>query len=105
MNFYTVQITATAEKDLRNIFDYYLYELQERELGLSIIADISESVLGLEQFPYKSPILQEEEFASKEYRKLIIHNFLVFYIVSEEKKQVYVIRLLYGKRNWIELLK
>lgn len=40
----------------------------------------------------------------KGYRKLIIDNYILFYLVDEENKQVTIMRVLYGKQKYENLL-
>ncbi|MFD1037336.1 type II toxin-antitoxin system RelE/ParE family toxin [Virgibacillus byunsanensis] len=40
----------------------------------------------------------------KGYRTLIIENYIAFYLVREEEKQVVVIRVLYGRQKYQDLI-
>ena len=46
----------------------------------------------------------DEVLAQKGYRKLIVQNYIAFYIVSHERKTVTVYRVLHGRRQWEALL-
>ncbi|MGI6487748.1 MAG: type II toxin-antitoxin system RelE/ParE family toxin [Syntrophomonadaceae bacterium] len=36
--------------------------------------------------------------------KLMVGNYIIFYVISEEDAAVTVVRILYGRRNWASLL-
>lgn len=36
---------------------------------------------------------------------LIIENYLTFYTIDHESGTIYVIRFLYGKRDWMKILR
>lgn len=48
--------------------------------------------------------MADEFLKSKGYRKLIIDNYIVFYLVDEGNKQVIIMRVLYGKQKYEDLL-
>ncbi len=54
--------------------------------------------------PTRHAVVADEELALQGIRKLIMNNYIVFYVVSEENATVTVVRILYGRRNWINLL-
>jgi len=37
-------------------------------------------------------------------RKLFVENYIVFYIVDEDKREVHILRILYNRREWQTLL-
>jgi len=43
--------------------------------------------------------LEDDLLKDKGYRKLIIDNYIVFYIVNEEDQQVVIMRVLYGRKK------
>jgi plasmid stabilization system protein ParE len=49
--------------------------------------------------------VQDNYLASFAYRSIRIKNYVLYYIVDEGKNIVNIIRLLYNKRNWINILK
>lgn len=49
--------------------------------------------------PLRYPIVDWEPWKSIEMHKLPIDNFIVFYIVSNEKHLVTIVRILYGGRD------
>lgn len=55
-------------------------------------------------FPYSGSVLLDEFLKSKGYRKLIVDNYIVFYLVNELEKQVVIMRILYGAQNYRDLL-
>ena len=58
----------------------------------------------LKEFPFSCNYVADEYLKSKGYRKLIIDNYIVFYLVEEENKQVIIMRVLYGKQKYENLL-
>ena len=55
-------------------------------------------------FPYANPVHMPIRQLKREYRKLRVHNYLMFYWVDEERKLVTVARVIYARRNYEKLL-
>ena len=103
-NVYEVFITETAFNDLADIAFYVADSLQEPDISKKLIEKIKEGIFSLENLPNRNNLVNDKYLASKGYRKLSVENYLVFYIVSDDENIVYVSRVLYAKRNWVDLL-
>lgn len=54
--------------------------------------------------PLRNVLVADDILSYKCIGKIMVDNYIVFYIVNEESKTVTIIRILYGRRNWINLL-
>jgi toxin ParE1/3/4 len=54
--------------------------------------------------PLRNALVADERLSYKEIRKIIVDNYIVLYVVSEESKTVTIIRILYSRRHWLNLL-
>ncbi|MGE5474881.1 MAG: type II toxin-antitoxin system RelE/ParE family toxin [Ignavibacteriales bacterium] len=104
MEKYNIQITEPAENDLHQIRNYISEELLESAVANRIINKIGEAIFTLEEMPVRNAIVSDKRLAAQGIRKILIENYIVFYIVSEENKMVTVLRILYCRRNWVDLL-
>jgi len=101
---FSIMITAPAEADLLEIADYIAHELKEPAAAQHLMAKLAEAILELEQLPFRYALVSDERLAYQGIRKLVVDNYLVFYIVSENNKLVTIVRVVYGKREWNNLL-
>lgn len=104
MGTYDIQITEPAEKDLYEIGAYISNELLERETAKNVISKIAKGINSLEDMPLRNTLVADERLAYKGIRKITVDNYIVFYSVTEESKTVTIIRILYGRRDWMNLL-
>lgn len=104
MSRYRVEITEPAENDLSEIGWYITKELLEPSIAEKTVNKIGEAIFSLEEFPFRNALVADERLAKQGIRKIIIDNYIAFYIVEEEFKIVTILRILYGKRDWINLL-
>ncbi len=58
----------------------------------------------LREFPFSCNYVADEYLRNKGYRKLIVDNYIVFYLIEEENSQVIIMRVLYGKQKYENLL-
>ena len=54
--------------------------------------------------PERHAIIKDEALAMRKIRKILVDNYGVFYLVEKDKKLVTIIRILYIKRNWVDII-
>lgn len=105
MTSYSIWITEPAEKDLQEIAFYIAAELQEPPSAVHVVSRIEEAILELEHLPFRYALVRDTILASKGIRMLPVDRYVVFYTVSDRSDAIVtIIRILYGKRNWMDLL-
>lgn len=101
---YKLEYLPVAQRDMVEIVRYISGELQNpvaaERLAMELV-NAAESVL---TFPYALSAYQPIRPLKREYRKILVQNFLMFYWVDEEKKLVTVARVVYAKRDVARLL-
>ena len=98
---YSVLIYPTAEKDLEEIRDYFVNKLKVSPNGL--FSKLLEKIELIETNPLIFPLCLDQSLDQLGYRLIPIDNFLLFYRIDKNTVQVH--RFLYGKRNYLEILK
>ncbi len=71
---------------------------------IGFLIKIENSIMLLRSFPYSCSFVLDDLMRSKGYRKLIVNNYIVFYLVNEIEKQVVIMRILYGAQNYQDIL-
>ncbi|MDR3601502.1 MAG: type II toxin-antitoxin system RelE/ParE family toxin [Desulfosporosinus sp.] len=104
MDLYSVHISELAESDLKEIGRYIVEELLEPTLALKLVDKIGDAALSLEEMPQRNALVADERLSTAGIRKLLVDNYIIYYIISEKEKTVMVIRILYGRRDWLALL-
>ena len=105
MKKYIVEISETAEQDLKNIISYLKYSLAG-----DIIADkykilFKQELKNLENIAESMPILDENLTGHKNIRKVNVRNYIIFYIVDEENSKALVLRIGHAFMDWEKYLK
>ena len=99
-NKYRIKITPKANDDLDDIYDYISKELFNQVAAENLMDKIETSIMRLGDFPLSCSFVEDNVLKQKGYRKLIINNYIAFYVVDGTEKQVVIMRVLYGKQNY-----
>ena len=96
---YKIEISAHAESDLRDIYEYIAFKLFSPKAAAAQLVRLKAGIMSLDQMPKRFRAYQKEPWYSKGLRVMPVDKFLVFYIPSESDKKVYIVRVIYGGRN------
>lgn len=102
---YHVHITKTAERDVINASDYIDLVLKNPSAADSLLDEFESKVNALTEFPQQHSLVEDDLLSAWGIRFVMVKNYLAFYIAEEETATVYIIRFLYGKSNWLSILK
>lgn len=103
-NNYSVHFTSVAMDELDDIYGYISEELFAESAATDLLGRIENNILNLAIFPYSGSLFNDEYLRTKGYRRVIVDTYIIFYLVKEQKKQVIIMRILYGKRKYEDLL-
>jgi hypothetical protein len=71
--------------------------------------ELLEQIESIKKNQHARPLVQDKYLAYLGLRSKKVNNYLLFYKIKEpdnkDKKYVYLIRFMYGKRNWIKIFK
>lgn len=96
---YEVRMTEQAIRQIEETVQYISKILLEPETALKW-ADTLQSEIGKLSFmPLRYPLTEEEPWHEKGIRKMSIRNFLVYYLIDEKNKIVWVTAAIYGPRD------
>jgi len=101
---FTLKFTPKAYEDIEEIYNYISGKLFAEVAANNLLEKIEERVMRLEEFPFSCNYVSDEGLKSKGYRKLIVDNYLVFYIVDEKNEKVVIVRILFGAQNYNDIL-
>ena len=100
---YKLIVSKDAHGDVDEIAGYIARELENPQAASSFLDDVEKSYRSLMENPRLFALCQDSSLQRKGYRKIVIKNDLVLYRIDENKKSVYVVRVVYGPRNYPDL--
>ncbi|TCL37239.1 addiction module RelE/StbE family toxin [Anaerospora hongkongensis] len=101
---YRVKFTPKAEEDLDEFYGYILGTLSAALAADKLMDHIEAAIMRLKEYPFSCQYVLDEPLKARGYRKLIVDNYLVFYLVEELDKEVVIMRILYGATNYQDIL-
>ena len=102
---YSYRFTEKAEQDLEGILRYIAVELSNPVATQNLGRKIFEKIDIVRDFPDSGTLVDNELLSDKEVRKLLADNYVIYYKVYYDKKIIFVVRIVYGKRNLDEIIK
>ena len=98
---YEVKLTV---QEIEEAVQYISKILLEPETARKWADTLQCEIEKLDFMPSRYPLAEEEPWHTKGIRKMSVKNFLVYYLVDEEKKAVWITAVIYGRRDQIAAL-
>ena len=97
-----LNVSPEALADLQEIKKYITDELGNPAAAKRMVTGITKAMRRLKRFPRSGAPLSSHVEIPTDYRFVVYGNYLAFYRYSGDT--VFVIRVLYGKRDYISIL-
>jgi addiction module RelE/StbE family toxin len=101
---YQLEFLPIARQDMADIVRYISHELFNQAAAENLADEMIDAAERLADFPYINAIHQSIRPLKKEYRKLIVKNYIMFYWIDEKEKRVTIARVIYARRDYERLL-
>ena len=102
---YTVRLTDTAKQDLREIAFWIAEQSKDIEIAKRFVGELREVCKKLDTFPNAGGIPKDRVIRSAGYRFTVHKEYLIFYLVDEEEKQVNVMTIFNAKKDDMRVIK
>lgn len=97
-----IHYSPESRRDLDDIWDYIVSDLQNRSAAERVIDHIMDAVDPLKNFAEMGTPLSSIADIGTDYRFLVSGNYMVFYRVQDN--DVYIDRVLYGRSDYMSVL-
>jgi addiction module RelE/StbE family toxin len=101
---YKIRFTRKARYDLDEVFQYFYDQTNKDVVGDRILVRLEMEILHLSEFPRAGSYLQDELLRLKGYRKCVVENYIVLYLIDDQEQQVIIVRIIHGRRCYTQLL-
>jgi plasmid stabilization system protein ParE len=102
---YRLRFSKLYKEDVDSSYNYIKNKLEAPMAADNLIKEILEKLNKIKENPNIRPLVQDKYLASLGYRSISVKNYIVFYNINSNNKYINIIRFLYKKRNWINILK
>lgn len=104
MDHYEIIMTTDSINDLSELRNYIADVLLARETALKLIRQIRDEISKLSELPGRIKPMEDEPWKSRGIRRLICKNFYIYYRIDEAAKRVYVLNVIYARRDQLNAL-
>ncbi|MCL1884142.1 MAG: type II toxin-antitoxin system RelE/ParE family toxin [Defluviitaleaceae bacterium] len=87
-----------------DVTKYIITEYDAPDLAHRIANKIKSNIAELGFMPKRFSLVLDELLAQRGFRSIPVENYIIFYIVNENKKTVNIVSVMHNKRDWINLL-
>lgn len=101
---YTIKRTDFAGEDILSIINYIADDTQNVDMAIRYLNLLEEGINKLADFPEMGAKPRYKSLRTQGYRVLIIENYLVFYKIFEQKKEIMIYRVFHGKQDFKNLI-
>ena len=101
---YDVKMTSQAIGQVEEIVQYISKVLFVLETARKWADSLQGEISKLDFMPSCYPLTEEEPWHTKEIHKMPFKNFLVYYLIDEDRKAVWVTAVIYGRRDQLVAL-
>ena len=101
---YELEITELAQSDLDSIVEYIAVQLANPIAAGDLLDEVEKCYSRLHSNPMIYAKSSDPRLGTEGYRRALIKNYILFYKVFEDEKKVVIYRIIYGARDYLQLL-
>lgn len=99
------RLTKRAESDLDGIVSYITVDLANPQAASDFVDKLQDTIEEARAFPKSGSLVDNEFLQIENMRKKLVGNCIKYYLLDVGENIIYILRIVYGKRNLDEILK
>lgn len=99
------RLTKRAESDLDGIVLYITVDLANPQAASDFVDKLQNTIEEARAFLESGSPVHNEFLQIENMRKKLVGNYIVYYLLDIGENIIYILRIVYGKRNLDEILK
>ena len=98
---FEVEFTEQYIEEMTEIYEYISRVLKENESAKKLMTEVNERILDLAESPELYIKIGKIDKLKRNYHRMVVKNYVILYTVDYEKKKVFISRMIYGRRNYL----
>ena len=99
---YKVKLTDNFLDEFEEIYNYISDKLKNVDASNRLREKVIYNVLLLENSPKMFTQIEKVDRVERQYRRMIINNYVILYTIDDPEKIVYIAHIYYGGRNYLD---
>lgn len=100
----SIIMTPDAMDDMTELRNYIADTLGAPGTALAYIRTVRKEIGSLSEMPARYELVENEPWHTRGVRRLLVKNSFVYYRIIEETKTVYILNVIYAKRDQLRAL-
>ena len=100
-NIFEIEYTEQCIEEMEEIYEYISKKLKNNSAAIRLIEMVYEKVLNLAKSPDLYMKIGKADKLKRDYHRIVIKNYVILYTVDYQNKKVFVSRMIYGKRKYL----
>ena len=100
---FEVEFTEECIEEMIEIYEYISNNLKEDKAAKRLMTEVMDRVLDLVSDPELYMKIGKTDRLKREYHRMIVKNYVILYTIDFEKRKVYISRMIYGRRYYLNL--
>ena len=88
-----------------DVVQYIAVELANPKAASDFVDKLQSAIEEARSFPESGSLVINEYLPDTEVRKKLVENYILYYLPDSEQKTIFVLRIVYGRRNIDEILR
>ena len=102
---YTLLPSLLFDNDIDSVYQYISENLEAPRAAENLMKELKAKLNYLKENPFARSFVQDEFLANIGFRPIKVKNYVIFYIIDKKKNEINLIRFLYNKRDWKNILR
>ena len=102
MSKYSIELSDSAKRELREILDYYFSDLENPVLAVKVLRKINEAIDSLATFPEGYQVYEGK--TDEKLRSVRAMRYRIFYMVDNKRRVVSIAHIVYAGRDFEQIL-
>ena len=102
---FTLLPSQLFDNDIDSVYQYIRENLEAPMAAENLMKELKVKLNYLKENPFARSFVQDDFLASVGFRPINVKNYVIYYIIDEEKNVINLIRFLYNKRDWKNILR
>lgn len=100
---FEVEFTDKCIEEMTEIYEYICNNLKENNAAKRLMTEVTDKILDLANAPELYMKIGKTDKLKREYHRMVVKNYVILYTIDFEKRKVYISRMIYGRRNYLNL--
>ena len=98
---FEIEFTDECIEEMQEIYEYISNNLKEDGAAKRLMRNVTDKILDLSNAPELYMKIGKVDKLKREYHRMVVKNYVVLYTIDFEERKIYISRMIYEKRNYL----